>query len=389
MKIYLNIEPPYEWARITGTSVEEFGEVQSVSEYPISSDEEVIGVVPGRYVTLHTVDLPAKTRKQFNQALPFALEDSISENIENMHFVCPNWKPASEVSVFSIAEARMKHWLKIANDNKLPVSQLLPDYALLPLHEAAEAGIAVTENGMVARHGELGISFDADLLDLWLMDIPLSTTIAVNDEALTHKLIEEHNNRDFRHWPFGERMRHWLEYGADFSIDLWGDGFRPKAFNFGIKNFLGPIAVSVVAILVFIGSNFYRHYVLKTEIFELESRMADLLDQAVPGTQGVEGSDARAFLEDVLARGQGQSSDASVHSTLATASSVLLGMQATLLEMTYQNETLVLTCVLNDFSQVDALTKQFNGRRTLAASLQGSSAEDGKVLATYSITREG
>ena len=389
MKIYLNLEPPYEWARITGTSVEGFGEVQSLSEYPISSDDEVIGVVPGRYVTLHTVDLPAKTRKQFNQALPFALEDSISESIENIHFVCPQWKPGSEVNVFSIAESRMKYWLKIANENKLPVSQLLPDYVLLPLHEAAEAGVAVTENGVVARHGELGVSFDADLLDLWLMDIPLSTTIAVNDEELTQKLIEEHDNRDFRHWPFGDRMRHWLEYGTEFSVDLWGDGFRPKLFDFRIKNFLGPIVVILIASIGFVGNDLYRRHHLKTEIFALEKRMSSLLEQAVPGIQGVDGGRARTFLEDMLVRGQVESNNMSVHSTLATAASVLRGMQATLLEMTYQNETLVLTCVLNDFSQVDALTKQLNGRRALAASLQGSSAEDGKVLATYSITRKG
>ena len=117
--------------------------------------------------------------------------------------------------------------------------------------------------------------------------------------------------------------------------------------------------------------------------------MSSLLEQAVPGIQGVDGGRARSFLEDMLVRGQGQSNNISVHSTLATAASVLRGMQATLLEMTYQNETLVLTCVLNDFSQVDALTKQLNRRRALAASLQGSSAEDGKVLATYSITRKG
>jgi len=70
---------------------------------------------------------------------------------------------------------------------------------------------------------------------------------------------------------------------------------------------------------------------------------------------------------------------------LADASLVLKRMNASLIELNYQNEELVLRCVLNDFSQVDALTKQFNSRRALTASLQGSSAEDGKVIATYSL----
>ena len=60
-----------------------------------------------------------------------------------------------------------------------------------------------------------------------------------------------------------------------------------------------------------------------------------------------------------------------------------------ILRKNYQNQELVLTCVLTDFSQVDVLTKQFNSRKSLVASLQGSSAEDGKVIATYSVRRKG
>ena len=62
MKIYLNLEAPFEWARVNGNQVEAFGEVDALAEYPVGDDDEVVGVIPGRFVTTHHVNLPTKTR---------------------------------------------------------------------------------------------------------------------------------------------------------------------------------------------------------------------------------------------------------------------------------------------------------------------------------------
>ena len=390
MKIYLRLEAPYEWARVNGNSVEAFGEVNALAEYPICDNEEVIGVVPGQFVTTHRISLPAKTKKQFNQALPYALEDSISEGVDNIHFICPKWKPADEVTVLCVAKERMRSWQSMATENRLPIAQLLPDYALLPFHEAAEGSICLSESGFIASHQNFGgVSIDPDLIDLWIMDIPLTTTIAVNNEDLTQSLIENHDNRDFRYWQFGDKMRHWLEYGFDSNIDLWGDTFRPKVRRGGNRPFLLPLVLMSFALITILAYDLHRYVALKSEINELENRMSDSLVDAIPDATGVSGGAARDFMEKVLQRGQNGQEASSVHSTLATASSVLGRMKATLLEMNYQNQELVLTCVLTDFSQVDVLTKQFNSRKSLVASLQGSSAEDGKVIATYSVRRKG
>lgn len=386
MKIYVRLEAPFEWVRVTGATVEAFGEVPSLDDYPIVSDDEVIGVVSGDAVTTHTVNLPTKTRKQFNQALPFALEDSISEDIGNIHFSCPTWKPAAEVMVLSVAKDKMEEWQDLANDNRLPIAQLLPDYALLPFHEAADSSIAVSDQAMVARNNMLGgVSIDESLIDVWLMDIPMSSTIAVNDEELTQKLIKDHPNRDFRHWPFGEKMRHWLEYDVNSEVDLWGDSYRPSVSMLSAKTLIKPLFLVAVGLVLYVGYDFYRYFTLTKEINELEVKMSAVLADTFPDAQGVSADGARSYMEAAINRGQARAEEKSVHTALADAAKVLKGMRATLLEISYQNEELVLTCVLNDFSQVDALSKQFNARKFLSASLQGSSADDGKVIATYSI----
>ena len=81
MKIYVKLEAPFEWVRINAKQVEAFGEVPSLADYPVGDEDTIIGVISGEWVTTHKVDLPAKTRKHFNTALPYALEESIANLI--------------------------------------------------------------------------------------------------------------------------------------------------------------------------------------------------------------------------------------------------------------------------------------------------------------------
>jgi hypothetical protein len=54
--------------------------------------------------------------------------------------------------------------------------------------------------------------------------------------------------------------------------------------------------------------------------------------------------------------------------------------------MVYRDSELIITCQLNDFSQVDLLTIQLNARPKITAKLQSSAADDGEIMATYSLT---
>ena len=76
MKLYVRIEAPFEWVRVSGQNVEAFGEVPGLADYPISDEEELVGVVPGEWVTAHRISLPAKSKRQFQAAVPYALEES-------------------------------------------------------------------------------------------------------------------------------------------------------------------------------------------------------------------------------------------------------------------------------------------------------------------------
>lgn len=387
MKIYLKLEPPYEWARVSANSVTAFGEVPSPGDYPIG-EEDVIGVVSGEWVTNHRVNLPAKTRKQFNAALPYSLEESISEEVENMHFICPNWKAGEESNVSVVAKSKMIEWQRLATEHRLPIKRLLPDHSLVPFHEAADCSIALVDGELLANHrnGE-GVSIDKDFVDIWLMNVPISDVIAVNDEGLTEDLIGANPDRDFRFWAFGNKLAHWLEYEQTLSLDLWSDVYRPRVSRMSKRAFVLPLLILAMSVVLKLGYDSYRYFALHAEIVTVQDEAQKILKQRFPTFNNVARGLERDMMERAVARMGGADKSKSVHNTLAQASAILARQRVSLSEISYRNDELVITCLLNDFSQVDLFTKQFNQRSNLRAELRSSASEDGKIVASYSIKR--
>ena len=386
MKIYLKLEAPFEWVRVNGKAVEAFGEVPSLADYPISEDDEVFGVVSGEWVTTHKINLPAKTRKQFNAALPYALEESISEDVDNMHFVCPSWKAGEECFVSVVAKTKMLEWQRLATENHLPVEQLLPDYSLIPFHEAADYTIALYGEKLLTHQRDgYGVCIDEDFLDVCLMEIPVSETVAVNDESLVQKLILDYPDRDFRHWPFGTKLNHFLEYKPLLLLDLWADKYKPKVNRKGRKVFFLPLTMIVIAVVFKLGFDGYRYFSLKSEVAAIHAESSTLLTDNFPLLDNVQLGTERQMMERAIAKMGGPDRTRSMHTALADAAGILGRQNISLINIVYRNDELILTCKLNDFSQVDTLTKQFNQTGLLQASLQSSASEEGKVIATYSL----
>ena len=386
MKIFLNLEPPYEWVRVNGLKVEAFGEVDRLNEYPIGDDDEVVGVIPSAAVTMHRVTLPAKTRKQFATALPYALEESISEDVDKVHFVYPVWKAGEACNVYTVSKQTMRDWQALATDNQLPVQQLVPSHALVPFHEAAECSLALVGDQVVAHNKNgYGISLDRDLLDVWLLDMPVTTTIAVNDQALTETLIAEHPDRDFRHWPFGYKMAHWLEYPWHASVDLWGERYLPRVRRRKKGALLIPALLIGGAILLKFGYDTYRYISLHSEIAAIQREAQAVVKRAFPELGDVPAGSERALIERAIQQRQSPAAKKSVHSALAEVAAVLTRNKVTLTSIVYRNEELVVTCLLNNFSQVDLINTQLNAQKSISSKLQSSASEDGKVIASYSI----
>lgn len=386
MKTFIKLQHPFEWVRVDGKNVDAFGEVTTLDQYPVSEDSELIGVVPGEWVTVHNVAIPAKSKKQFMVALPYALEEALTEDVENMHFVCPNWKSGENCKVMVVSQQKMSEWQSLANEYKLPIEQLIPDHVLLPFHDVADYSLALSGDQLLTnqRNG-FGATLDVDFLDIWLMDVPLASTIAVNDQQLAEKIISENPDRDVRHWPFGSKMAHWLEYLPELKFDLWGDKFRPSVRTLNWRAYALPVLIAAIAMVGKMAYDTYRYLDLHREIRSINSQMEEIITGTFPQIDYVEqGKEVRLMREAIASLGAVDSAK-NLQSTLAEVSAVLGRQGVTVASMAYRDSRLEIVCELRNFSQVDQLTRQFNAQPSIKARLLSSSSDDGEIIASYTI----
>ncbi|RCX31670.1 type II secretion system protein GspL [Thioalbus denitrificans] len=94
-------------------------------------------LVPGERVWVTRVRLAARTRRQREAALPYALEERLADDVESLH--CAPGRPGADGSLPAAVVGRelMEAWLSRFAAAGLRVERLLPDCLALPLEPGA------------------------------------------------------------------------------------------------------------------------------------------------------------------------------------------------------------------------------------------------------------
>lgn len=87
-------------------------------------------------IGFHQVELPAKSRRHLERVIPFALEDEIAEDIEQLHFFWPETLPKDNaIPVFVVRRDQVELWLSQLAAAGLHTTAIYPDIFLLPLEK--------------------------------------------------------------------------------------------------------------------------------------------------------------------------------------------------------------------------------------------------------------
>ena len=104
--------------------------------------------VPSELVVLTEVFVPGKRKSDWMAALPYALEESLSEPVENLHFVALHRNKEGMVSVAIVTHQWMAQWVNTLQALGLNHVQLIPECFRVPV--ADNASSIEAEGGEVA-----------------------------------------------------------------------------------------------------------------------------------------------------------------------------------------------------------------------------------------------
>ena len=130
----------------------------------------VILLIPSEEVGLHQITLPAATNKQLAKAIPFALEDSLAEDIDALHFSFQRDsanKTDNTVNIATMSNQRIQQWIDIVtHDWGIKLYAILPDLFALPVEDKTSS-LAVDHTRALYRYNSFwGTSCSRDLLPL-------------------------------------------------------------------------------------------------------------------------------------------------------------------------------------------------------------------------------
>lgn len=94
-------------------------------------DRKVIVLVPGTEVLTTSVSLPVKTLAKIHAALPYALEESVAEDVETLHFAAGPRRDNDRIPVSVVSRAKISEWLALLHDAEIgPAAVYAENYGL-------------------------------------------------------------------------------------------------------------------------------------------------------------------------------------------------------------------------------------------------------------------
>ena len=368
-----------------------------VQAAPLATGRRIAVIVPGTEVLTTESDAPAKNAAKLAQVIPFALEERVADEIEDLHFAIGDRNSdTGRVPVTVVSRARIDGWLTELRAAGLNPQAIYPDAALLP-----------------AMPGQLIALLDNDAITLRLADGPplvmpaLSITDAI-EMALASNVSQVEG---LEPPPLGlllysghdEWQAHQNEVDAlrdrfsGVKVQLLPSGplsvLAPAAASGDAVNLLqGALAVSsplqknwkswrVAAVLaasllcLHIGARYYELNRLQKSERDLDASIQEAFRTAMPGQQNA--VDARRRVEKRLAELHGAGGAGSLLPALSALANARNAVPAATIEgFTFRNGTLDLRISAPDAAALDAISQQLRAASWQADIGGGSSNGD-------------
>lgn len=212
-------------------------------------DRDVIVLVPASSVLTTAVNIPIKAGPRLRAALPFALEEQLADDVENLHFAAGSRASNGLLTASVVAHAQMQEWLAVLKDAGIAANQMIPE----------NHGLAKIPGTMSLLVAEDQVMFnDGAATEFVMQGVKPSDALAVagaleeteseaDSQARGHLLVycEPAAETRFEHdWNV---LRHEL---ASVDINLLPDGVLPRlavtvAAKRGVNLLQGPYAAKV------------------------------------------------------------------------------------------------------------------------------------------------
>jgi len=264
--------------------------------------QRVVALVPGTAVTLHHVQVPARSASEIRMAVPFALEEQLAGKIEGLHFAIGPKAADGTVPVAVMNGDALRAFLKPLQEAGIMPDAVLPEPLALPWTDGTRSVLIDHGNAIVRTAITGGFAIEAELLPsvlqrfgdgqapvrLWYDPESVSAAEVAKIAAGIGKPTEQQVLPPVLAAVFAQAL-----HSQPCKIDLLQGEYRAQRGG-GLRRFLPAIVVALAALFVHLGWSGWDLYALKRENADLDRRSEELFRKAFPEVKRVVDMDPQA-----------------------------------------------------------------------------------------------
>jgi general secretion pathway protein L len=133
---------------------------------PRTAGRRICVLVPGNDVLLTEPEVPTKAGTKLAQVVPYALEEQLAEDIDELHFAIGKRAPEStRTPVAVVARALLDEWLTLLKSSGIEPEAMYADSDLLPVNPGQSVALLEEDVVVVRPPGGSPVTLPADALD--------------------------------------------------------------------------------------------------------------------------------------------------------------------------------------------------------------------------------
>lgn len=370
-----------------GTQVNQ-GSLDEVAEF--AAGNKVIVLVPGDEVQLNKASIPTQNRKRIATALPFALEDQLISDIDELHFAIGERDEQGDVACAIVAHEKMARWVNQLLQFGIHANFVIPDILALPYIDNAWT-LLVEDNEIMIRTGkQSGMVMEASQT----MDC-MQLLLDENEDSSPEQIIVYRTDDSV---ATGLNLE---AFGLPVTEDVISNGILPfihglatdKAINllqgeYSRKEQMGKIWRPWIPAAAMLGGLVLLQLVMTTtEYFQLKSRSENLKSQieqtfrtAFPESRNI--VNPRVQMEQKLKELRGGSGlDSNSVIGLLNGSAPVLSKTGGLVirSVRYKEGSLDVDLIIGDLQSLDKLKQQLISQGRVSVDIVSANSRDNKV----------
>ena len=348
-------------------------------------------ILPADDVLLAQTVVPGGSLARAQQAVPFALEEQVADDVDDLHFALGTKNRSDEYPVAVIARDMMDRVTELCAEAGLRPSEIVPETLSLPVLKGAEPGMrvwsALLDKGQaVVRLGDYeGFATDTDMASM-MIEGAMSTTdqdddqrtllVIFSEDEDTHLQLPDGLDVEIR--PCEHRLALYASGLASTPhVNLLQGEYSPKRnFDKTWKPWRTTAILAACMCVVLVAGKWVGLRQLQQQEAALDTQIAEAFEQALPGARMQR---PKRQVEAALASIGAVNNDGFTSRMAQIAASLSTQPQTQLRTIGYRNGRFDLDLNTDDVPTLDALKSELGTRGSLDMSVQSANRENDSV----------